>query len=80
LLRVAESAPSLHLSKVRERLVGEIFDRMSSHIRPARAKNQHAVVHWRLSGGIGDGGYDRYETVISTVPARSAGRCARRLR
>ena len=65
LLRVAESAPSLDLSKVRERLVGEIFDRMSSHIRPARAKNQHAVVHWRLSGGIGDGGYDRYETVIS---------------
>ena len=38
---------------------------MSSHIRPARAKNLHAVVHWQLSGGIGDGGYDRYETVIS---------------
>jgi hypothetical protein len=50
---------------LRDRLLGEIFGRMGSHIRPDRAKNLHAVVHWRLSGGVGDGGYDRYETVIS---------------
>jgi putative sterol carrier protein len=50
---------------LRETLLAEIFDRMGSHIRPDRANNLHAVVHWRLSGGAGDGGYDRYETVIS---------------
>jgi putative sterol carrier protein len=50
---------------LRDRLLGEIFGRMGSHIRQDRAKNLHAVVHWRLSGGVGDGGYDRYETVIS---------------
>ncbi len=50
---------------LRERVLGEIFDRMGSHIRQDRAKALHAVVHWRLSGGIGAGGYDRYETVIS---------------
>ncbi|MFD9889499.1 SCP2 sterol-binding domain-containing protein [Amycolatopsis sp. NPDC058986] len=50
---------------LRERVLGEIFDRMGAHIRHERAKNVHAVIHWRLSGGVGDGGYDRYETVIS---------------
>ncbi|MDT7726976.1 MAG: hypothetical protein QOI21_3552 [Actinomycetota bacterium] len=50
---------------LREKLLAEIFARMGSHIRPDRASNLHAVVHWRLSGGTGDGGYDRYETVIS---------------
>jgi putative sterol carrier protein len=50
---------------LRERLLDEIFARMGSHIRADRARNLHAVVHWRLTGGIGDGGYDRYETVIS---------------
>jgi hypothetical protein len=50
---------------LRERLLGEIFARMGSHIRQDRTKNLHAVVHWRLSDGVGDGGYDRYETVIS---------------
>ncbi|MEV6912581.1 SCP2 sterol-binding domain-containing protein [Amycolatopsis sp. NPDC051071] len=50
---------------LRERVLGEIFDRMGAHIRQDRAKTLHAVVHWRLPGGTGDGGYDRYETVIS---------------
>lgn len=50
---------------LRERVLREIFDRMGAHIRQDRAKTLHAVVHWRLSGGTGDGGYDRYETVIS---------------
>jgi hypothetical protein len=50
---------------LRERVLEEIFARMGAHIRPDRARDLHAVVHWRLSGGTGDGGYDRYETVIS---------------
>lgn len=50
---------------LRDRVLREIFDRMGAHIRQDRAKTLHAVVHWRLSGGTGDGGYDRYETVIS---------------
>ncbi|WP_410660202.1 SCP2 sterol-binding domain-containing protein [Amycolatopsis sp. lyj-112] len=50
---------------LRERVLREIFDRMGAHIRQDRAKTLHAVVHWRLSDGTGDGGYDRYETVIS---------------
>ncbi|WP_166640281.1 SCP2 sterol-binding domain-containing protein [Amycolatopsis sp. SID8362] len=50
---------------LRERVLAEIFARMGSHIRPERARDLHAVVHWRLSGGVGEGGYDRYETVIS---------------
>jgi len=50
---------------LRDRLLGEIFARMGAHIRQDRTKNLHAVVHWRLTGGHGDGGYDRYETVIS---------------
>ncbi|MCR6487139.1 SCP2 sterol-binding domain-containing protein [Amycolatopsis sp. OK19-0408] len=50
---------------LRERVLDEIFARMGAHIRPERARDLHAVVHWRLSGGVGEGGYDRYETVIS---------------
>jgi len=50
---------------LRDRVLREIFDRMGAHIRQDRAKTLHAVVHWRLSGGDGDGGYDRYQTVIS---------------
>ncbi|WP_033289932.1 SCP2 sterol-binding domain-containing protein [Amycolatopsis jejuensis] len=48
---------------LRERVLDEIFARMGAHIR---ARSLHAVVHWRLSGGTGAGGYDRYETVISS--------------
>jgi len=50
---------------LREHVLGEIFARMGAHIRPERARDLHAVVHWRLSGGTGEGGYDRYETVIA---------------
>jgi putative sterol carrier protein len=50
---------------LRDRVLDEIFARMGAHIRSDRARDLHAVVHWRLSGGIGEGGYDRYETVIA---------------
>lgn len=42
----------------------EIFRRMGEHLDPVKAATLSAVVHWRLSGGVGSGGYDRYETVI----------------
>lgn len=49
---------------LRTRVLGEIFGRMSSHLKKDRSRGLRAVIHWRLSGGDGDGGYDRYETVI----------------
>jgi putative sterol carrier protein len=50
--------------ELRARILGEIFRRMSEHFRTDRAASTRAVVHWRLTGGSGAGGYDRYETVI----------------
>lgn len=43
----------------------EIFRRMSVHLDARKAATLRAVVHWRFTGGTGDGdGYDRFETVI----------------
>lgn len=50
--------------ELRTRILNEIFRRMGDHLRTDRAARTRAVVHWRLAGGTGDGGYDRYETVI----------------
>jgi hypothetical protein len=50
--------------ELRTRILNEIFRRMGDHLRTDRAARIRAVVHWRLTGGTGDGGYDRYETVI----------------
>ncbi|MEV0067213.1 SCP2 sterol-binding domain-containing protein [Amycolatopsis sp. NPDC050768] len=50
---------------LRERVLDEIFARMGAHIRVDRARALDAVIHWRLSGGTGAGGYDRYATTIS---------------
>jgi hypothetical protein len=51
---------------LRHVVFGEIFRRMSEHLDPVRAGDLHAVVHWRFTGGTGDGGYDRFETVIES--------------
>jgi putative sterol carrier protein len=48
--------------QLRERVLDEIFARMGAHIRSDRARDLHAVVHWRLSG---EAGFDSYETTIS---------------
>jgi len=50
--------------ELRTRILDEIFRRMSEHLRTERAATVNAVVHWRLTGGSGESGYDRWETVI----------------
>lgn len=52
---------ALENRRVRDWLVEEIFRRMESHVRRERTKGLHAVVRWRLTGGTGEGGLDRYE-------------------
>ncbi len=49
---------------LRTAVLAEIFRRMGEHLRTDRAAHTNAVVHWRLTGGSGEGGYDRWETVI----------------
>lgn len=43
---------------------GEIFRRMSEHLHPIRSATLRAVVHWRFTGGTGDDGFDRFQTII----------------
>lgn len=51
--------------RLRTTILSEIFRRMQDHLRVEKARSVRAVIHWRFSGGTGDGGYDRYETVIA---------------
>ncbi|GLZ37483.1 SCP2 sterol-binding domain-containing protein [Actinokineospora sp. NBRC 105648] len=51
--------------RLRAAVLTEIFRRMGSHLREDRVVGLHAVIHWRLTGGTGEGGYDRYEAVIA---------------
>lgn len=51
-------------TKVTRAELDEIFDRMDAHLDRDRARDLRVVVRWRLTGGSGDGGYDRYETVL----------------
>lgn len=50
---------------VRTRLLDEVFRRMGEHVRVEKAKNMHAVVNWRLTGGSDPDGYDRYQCTLS---------------
>lgn len=62
------SATQLELLMVHEHLrqvvFDEIFRRMSKHLDQDKAATLNAVVHWRFTGGAGDGGYDRFQTRI----------------
>ncbi|CRK60594.1 Sterol-binding [Alloactinosynnema sp. L-07] len=49
---------------LRAQVLDEVYRRMGTHLRQDRTGGLHAVVHWRLTGGAGEGGYDRYETLI----------------
>jgi hypothetical protein len=46
----------------------EIFQRMSDHFVPERAKNIDMVVSWRFTTSDGEDGFDRFQTVISPGP------------
>lgn len=50
---------------LRRSVLDEVFRRMSEHYRTERAPKSTIVVHWRITGGSGDGGFDRYETVLT---------------
>lgn len=55
----------LEKTELRTVILDEIFRRMGEHLREDRAATVEALVHWRFTGGSGEGGYDRYETLIS---------------
>jgi putative sterol carrier protein len=50
--------------ELRAMLLDEVHRRITAHLHQDRVRDLSAVVHWRLTGGSGEGGYDRYETVI----------------
>jgi putative sterol carrier protein len=52
---------------LRERVLDEVFRRMEVHFRSDRAGATKAVVHFRLTGGFGQDGYDAYEAVIENA-------------
>lgn len=56
---------ALEVPELRAVLLDEIFRRMGSHVRAEKVKGLQAVIRWRLTGGTGTGGYDRYESIIS---------------
>lgn len=64
----AASGEQLHAlsghALLRPIFLDEIFRRMSEHLRTDKAANADLVVSWRFTEGFGDGGYDRYQTII----------------
>lgn len=50
--------------ELRHVFLTEIFRRMTDHFVPGKAKYASLVVNWRFTGGDGDGGFDRFQTVI----------------
>ena len=63
---VTQLAQLMAHQHLRHVVFGEIFRRMSEHLDPVRAADLQAVVHWRFTGGTGDGGYDRFQTLIES--------------
>lgn len=49
--------------EAREKILDEIFRRMSEHVDPAKARGQDAVLHFRIAGKPG-GGEDVYEVEL----------------
>jgi alkyl sulfatase BDS1-like metallo-beta-lactamase superfamily hydrolase len=50
--------------ELRPLFLEEIFRRMSEHFVAEKARSLSFVVTWRFSGGQGEGGFDRFQTVI----------------
>jgi putative sterol carrier protein len=46
-------------------VLNEIFTRMGRHLNRDRTAGLTAAVHWRFTGGRDEGGYDRFQTVIT---------------
>lgn len=63
---------ALAVPDLRTLVLEEIFRRMEAHVRSERVKKTRAVVRWRLTGGTGTGGFDRYETVLADGTCRVA--------
>ncbi|OLR90980.1 SCP2 sterol-binding domain-containing protein [Actinokineospora bangkokensis] len=51
--------------RLRHVVFTEVFRRMGLHLDQAKAADLRAAVHWRFTGGSGEGGYDRFETLIA---------------
>lgn len=63
--------------ELRPFFLDEIFRRMSEHLIQHKARDLSMVVSWRFTEGSGDGGFDRYQTVIEDglcVSAEDLGR------
>lgn len=73
----AQLADVFGTPELRVVILDEIFRRMGSHLRAERAAGVHAVIRWRFTGGSGEAGLDRYQTVIAdgtcTVSEETAG-------
>jgi putative sterol carrier protein len=70
-VRMAADASADELERVfakpdlRRPLLDEIFRRMQAHVRADRVEDLDVVVRLRLTGGEGEGGYDRYHLELS---------------
>lgn len=50
--------------ELRSVFLDEIFRRMSDHFLEDKARHVNFVVSWRFSEGVGEDGFDRFQTVI----------------
>lgn len=67
-LRALSNHPTL-----RPFIIEEIFRRMSDHLIPEKTKYLSAVVSWRFPAANGQGGYDKFQTVVEEGTCVSAG-------
>ncbi|MQA10009.1 MAG: sterol-binding protein [Pseudonocardiaceae bacterium] len=50
--------------RMRALMLNELFRRMAAHLDREKANSADVVVCWRFPEGSGEGGYDRFQTVI----------------
>jgi putative sterol carrier protein len=67
--KLVKSTPDSKIAEVmqsdlRDKILGEVFDRMPTLFRADRAGSTNAVIHWNITGRP-DGGSDTYEVVIA---------------
>jgi putative sterol carrier protein len=64
-----EELAELLASEHRDRVLGEVFERMPQRLKREKAAGVDAVIHWRI-GDRPDGGDDLYEIVIADGDCR----------